>query len=211
MSRPARQDTRGLSEHWMQVCAAVGALACAMAAAGEPPPAGSLPVDLFEGPVQTGEHSAVSYQGESLVSSQFAQVRKGRVLVQDMRGFGGGWGGNAQLFFAAEDTGSRLVLQIPAPGSARYAVDLYLTRAPDYGQLRLELEHGKGAVVFDGYSPRVEPAGKLRLGEAAADEGALVLDIRVTGRHRKSTGYVAGIDRIALVPVAPARQGAPPP
>lgn len=183
-------------------CATLG-LGAAVSAGVQPPPAGSMPGHLFEGPVRTGEQAALSFEGESFVDTRLLHARDGRVIAQGMSVFGSAWSGNAQLFFAARGRGSRLVMELPASGLAKYAVELHLTRAPDYGRLRINLEGGEKPIDFEGYAPRVERAAILRVGEAMPRDGRLLLDVTVTGRHKKSRGHLAGIDRIVLVPVTP--------
>jgi len=162
-----------------------------------------MPAHLFEGPPITAERAAIVAQGEDLVRANLSHARKGHVAVQEMSGFGQGWGGNAQLFFAAQGKCARLVLDTYTAGPAVHTVDIYLTQAPDYGKLSLRLEGGGKPVAFDGYAPAVRPSGPLRLGTAVPDRGRLTIDLRVTGRHRKSTGYFAGVDRIVLTPAGP--------
>ncbi len=183
------------------ICVTALGLVAAAVAYAQSPSAGSIPAHLFEGPVRTGERAAVSYEGESLAGTRFVHARDGGVIAQDMKAFGAGWSGNAQLFFAARRKGSRLVIELPTLGPAKYGVDVYLTRAPDYGRLRIGLEAAEKPIDFDGYAPRVEPADRLRVGEMVPHEGRLLLDVKVIGRHRRSRGHLAGIDRIVLVPL----------
>jgi len=184
-----------------RICVTALGLVAAAVACAQSASADSMPAHLFEGPVRTGERAALSYEGESLAGTRFAHARQGGVIAQDMRAFGAGWSGNAQLFFAARGEGSRLVIELPTLGPAKYGVDVYLTRAPDYGRLRLGLEAAEKPIDFDGYAPRVERADRLRVGEMVPHEGRLLLDVKVIGRHRRSRGHLAGIDRIVLVPL----------
>jgi hypothetical protein len=94
------------------------------------------------------------------------------------------------------------VTELPTLGPAKYGAEVYLTRAPDYGRLRIGLEAAEKPIDFDGYAPRVERADKLRVGEMLPHDGRLLLDVRVIGRHRRYRGHLAGIDRIVLVPLA---------
>lgn len=203
IQHPPRRVSHGRASCLAAVCITTLGLACAVAAYAWSSSADSLPAHLFEGPVRTGEQAAVSYEGESFADSRLAHARDGRAIAQDMSAFGSEWSGNAQLFFAARGTGSRLVLELPTLGPAKYEVYLYLTRAPDYGRLRIHLEAGEKPIDFDGYAPRVECAAKLRVSEALPRDGRLLLNVTVTGRHRKSSGDLAGIDRIVLVPLRP--------
>lgn len=165
----------------------------------------SIPAYLFEGPPMTGERAKRVVQGEALVHAGHVHARGGSVSAQEMSSFGSGWQGDAQLFFAAGSKSARLVLELYAIGPAWYSVDVYLTRAPDYGRLALTLEGSGSSTEFDGYAPQVEPARVLHVGSARPDQGPLILDVHVTGRNRKSRGYFAGIDRIVLTP----RRGPP--
>ena len=171
-----------------------------------PPPAAgdanSLPAQVFEGPPITGEKARRVTEGEELVRAGHVHVRAARISTQDMSSFGGGWSGNAQLFLAASGKGARLLLELYTAGPAWHSVDVYFTRAPDYGRLALKLEGGAREMVFDGYAPHVEAAEVLHVGGARPDQGRLLLDVRVTGKNRRSRGYLAGIDRIVLTPRA---------
>lgn len=199
---PPRRVSHGRVSCLAGICITTLGLACAVVACAQSSPAESMPAHLFEGPVRTGEQAAVSYEGESFADSRLAHARGGHAIAQDMRAFGSEWSGNAQLFFAARGRGSRLVLELPTLVPAKYRVDLYLTRAPDYGRLRINLEAGEKPIDFDGYAPGVERAAKLQVGEALSRDGRLLLDVTVIGRHRESRGYLAGIDRIVLVPLS---------
>ena len=160
----------------------------------------SLPAYLFEGPVRTAEQSALRYEAESLLEN-FASAHGGRMQSQDMRGFGAGWSGDRQLFWAARRPGASLVLTVPVLADARYGIDLWLTRAPDYGRLTFRVDGESMTATFDGYAAQVEPGQPLRIGIAALRTGRHSITIRVSGRNRASTGYYAGIDRLALVPL----------
>lgn len=199
----ARRVIDGRVSRLAGICITTLGLACAAVAYAQSSPADSMPAHLFEGPVRTGERAALSYEAESFADGRLAHAREGRMIAQDMRAYGSEWSGNAQLFFAARGRGSHLLMELPALGPAKYRVDVYLTRAPDYGRLRIGLGSGEKAIDFEGYAPGVERAERLRVGEMASQDGRLLLDVTVTGRHRRSRGHLAGIDRIVIVPLAP--------
>jgi hypothetical protein len=153
----------------------------------------------FEGPVLAGERAGISYQAEALIGSR-ARAGQGEDLVaQDMAGFGDGWSHDAQLFWPASGVGSRLELMVPVLTEARYAVDLYLTRAPDYGTLAFDVGGEAMPVFYDGYAAQVEPGGPLRIGILALPLGETTIGLTVTGRNAASSGFLAGIDRVVLV------------
>lgn len=176
-----------------------GLLQVALAAAPETS-SGSLPAYLFEGPARTVEQSTLRYEAESLLEN-FASARGGRLQSQDMRGFGAGWSDDRQLFWAARRRGATLILTVPVLTDARYGIDLWLTRAPDFGRLTFQIDGESLAEVFDGYATRVETGQPLRIGIAALRTGQHTITIRVSGRNPASKGYYAGIDCIVLVPL----------
>jgi len=56
------------------------------------------------------------------------------------------------------------------------------------------------SVTFDGYALQVEPAGAAPTGLRMLQGREALIHVRVNGRNAKSTGCLAGIDRIVLVP-----------
>lgn len=165
--------------------------------AAAPPGQEALPAHLFEGPIR--KPVSIAYQAEELIALGVVTGPGEAPVAQDMTSFGAGWSGNAQLFWPAKGVGSRIVFKIPILVDARYEVDAYLTRAPDYGILQFEVGGEKLPVVFDGYAPRVEPSGKVHLGTVALETAKGSVAVRVIGRNEASSGYFAGIDRIALL------------
>jgi hypothetical protein len=56
------------------------------------------------------------------------------------------------------------------------------------------------SVTFDGYAPKVEPVGTVRIGPLVLQGRDALIHVRANGRNAKSTGSLAGIDRIVPVP-----------
>ena len=115
-----------------------------------------------------------------------------------------GWSGGEQLFWNGAAPGASLELVFNVPASARYVVELHLTRAPDYGQLRFEVDSQGGSTTFDGFDPGVVPSGPVQLGTFTLAAGTRNIRVTIIGRHARSSGYFAGIDSLRLVPVATA-------
>lgn len=130
-------------------------------------------------------------EGESLLST--AEASEGSFGPQEMSGFGAGWGGHAQLFWAAPRPGAQLRLrpELPAPGF--YEVTVFLTVAPDFGILEISL--GPVAASFDGYADHVD-LRLLALGALDLAAGGQQLTLKVTGKGAGSTGHYVGMDRI---------------
>lgn len=152
------------------------------------------------------------FEGERLAAT--ARAGAGRVTTQDMTGFGGGWSGGGQLLWAGGSPGAALELAISVTQPAEYAIDMDFTRAPDYARVSVDIDGASGA-AFDGYGSSVLPPSTLHAGSYFLAAGSHALRVRIDGKHPQSTGYLVGLDRIELSPVAseanPTRRAGEPP
>ncbi|MCB1598035.1 MAG: hypothetical protein KDI87_10010 [Gammaproteobacteria bacterium] len=151
----------------------------------------------------TGPATQMEIEGESFVTSGATTVNGGQARVQQMAGFGSGWSGGAQLFWSGGATGAVLDLFVDVPAASKYAVEIYMTRAPDYGQLQFEIDGNKSTVPFDGMAPQVMTSGPVQLGTFALQAGKRQLSLMITGKHAQATGYYVGIDKLRLYPAGP--------
>lgn len=147
----------------------------------------------------------VTVEAEALLRSGRVQVSGGRADAQTMQGFGSGWSGHEQLFWSGGAPGSVLELAFDLPADGRYSVEMNLTRAPDYGLLRFELDGEPGGEGFDGFDPGVVTSGPVALGTFTLSVGTHRVRVTIAGKSRQSSGYFAGIDSLRLVPVTAAR------
>lgn len=152
-------------------------------------------------PPARGAASPISIEAEALVKAGKASVNGGKVSAQPMAGFGSGWSSNAQLFWSGGAVGAvlDLVIDVPAPGT--YGVELYLTRAPDYGNLKVEVDGKSTPAVFTGYAATVSPGGPLMVGRFPLQPGPRRVSFMIVGKAQQSSGYFAGIDQVKLYPV----------
>ncbi len=134
------------------------------------------------------------FEAEALLGR--AKVSQGRVMRQEMRGFGRGFGGDAQLFWTDARDGARLELPLQVPRRATYELVLHLTQAPDYGIVRIGVE-GKELATADLYGPAVRPAPGVRA-RVALQPGERTVVFLLAGKNRASSGTKIGIDRIVL-------------
>lgn len=162
----------------------------------EPKTGQILPWKLF------GGKGPVEIEAEERVSKKKFQVAGGRVAIQSMQSFGSDWSGGAQLFWSGGAPGAVLDLEVPVPRDGRYTVELYLTRAPDYGDLEIEVDGKPAETKFVGYGPVVGLGGAVVLGNFQLAAGARRISLMIAGKAEQSTGYFAGIDRIRLLPIA---------
>jgi len=160
---------------------------------GNPPPLPPTPV----GPAQ----ALRIVEAEYLFNSQHFQVSGGRVGVQPMARFGSGWSGNAQLLWMDGSVGSVLDLIVDFPVGATYKVELYMTRAPDYGNFQVKVDGKPSSVPFMGFSPKVGPAGAYNTGNFWFAPGPRRVSLLITGKYPQSQGYLVGIDRVVFTRV----------
>ena len=136
-----------------------------------------------------------SVEGESLVAS--AQTSGGELIVQDMSQFGTSWSGGSQLAWSPGQIGAQLRLAPAVAAAGRYQVIVVWTQAPDYGNLQVSLD-GAPVVPLDGYAPAIGRQRRLRPPFDLA-AGTHELLFAVSGKDARSTGLLAGINRVDFI------------
>ncbi len=145
----------------------------------------------------------IEVEGEALVRAGAFQVAGGQVRVQPMASFGGGWSGGEQLFWSGGAVGAVLDLLVDVPAASKYALEIYMTRAPDYGQVRFEIDGKTRDVPLDGMAAQVFPTGPQQLGTFALQPGTRRISLMIIGKHPQATNYFVGIDKLRLYPAGP--------
>jgi hypothetical protein len=145
------------------------------------------------------------YEGEALATSGKILVSGGKVVPQPMSAFGQGWSGNAQLLWTGGQPGAVLDLILDVPVGALYAVELHMTRAPDFGQMRIQVDGKDVTATFDGYGPTVAPSGPVQVGSFNLGPGPRKVSFMIVGKNANATGFLAGVDFIRLSRPAPAQ------
>ena len=87
------------------------------------------------------------------------------------------------------------------PATAEYQLEIYFTRAPDYGQVQVAIDGKPVGSVFDGFYHEVAPAGQLAVGNVDLRQGTHRLRFTSVGKNERSTGWHMGVDCLELVPV----------
>jgi hypothetical protein len=149
-------------------------------------------------PRLTAPAPSLSVEAESLAGA--AQVTQGKAVPQDMRPFGAGWSGDAQLFWGGAQIGSELRVLFPSNATGRYEVYLHFTKAPDFAFVQASFD-GAPPVSFNGYATMVSRDRAL-LGMRDLTPGTHELLIKVTMKDGASKGLNVGLDRIEFVPVS---------
>jgi hypothetical protein len=119
--------------------------------------------------------------------------------VQPMGSYDGKWSNDNQLWLtpAAPMT---IPMGIPPAGptdAGKLKLEIWYTAAPDYGTCELWV-NGQKAAAWDGFAPSVQR--KKTKGSLEIKEGENKVELRVTGKNEKSTGYLAGIDCFRVKP-----------
>ncbi|MEY2929668.1 MAG: hypothetical protein RL033_417, partial [Pseudomonadota bacterium] len=144
-------------------------------------------------------HPAEALQAEHL---ELVDQRGGRCFPQAMDPFdAGNWSEGRQLFCGAPGPQS-VTLKLPVEHSGLQRLELYATRAPDFGIVEVYLD-GVRLGAFDAWSLGVLASGAIPLGERMLRAGTHELSFVVRAKNPASTGFQLGIDAITLLPLAP--------
>ena len=120
---------------------------------------------------------------------------------QGLGGFGGSqWSGDTQLFFTPPAKGAYVTLEVSVAQAGRYDLDVYYTKAVDYGIVQLSLDGKAIGQPFDGFNNGVVPSGKIAYGTVELAAGKHQLKFELIGKNPAATGFYAGIDCLTLTP-----------
>lgn len=140
-------------------------------------------------------------EGEALAPTALASA--GSIEVQPMQGFGGQWGGGAQLFWRAPAPVNEpirnwpnLRLRFEVEVEQPYELTLLHTVAPDYGKFRVFLD-GKIVADVDGWAPQVDVRERA-LGEQVLAVRSHEMILTVFDRNPSSQGWYVGVDALRL-------------
>jgi hypothetical protein len=126
--------------------------------------------------------------------------RKAGGRTQDMKAWCRSlWSGGAQLFCQGE-VGGEIVFELPRREPGGYHVNLFATRAPDYGIIRVEAGGRPIGGVIDLHGPAVMPSGRIPLGRVVIGEKAFELTVKVEGKNGESGGFKFGLDCLEMIP-----------
>jgi hypothetical protein len=115
----------------------------------------------------------------------------------------GQWSGEAQLWGRPEKKGEWVDLELPVAAEGAYRVQVYLTKARDYGVVQFHLDGKPVGKPFDGFEPeKVLHSGAIDLGMVELKKGTATLRIEVVATNEKSVGtrYMWGLDCVMLKP-----------
>ncbi len=160
-------------------------------------------------PVPVGRRSGYYIEPRSYTERDAIEGEQLRVLEttrgvaerQELFNYDGDWSGDAQLFWGGGRPGDRLTLALPVPKAGKYAIEVRLTKANDYGIVRFMLDGKKIGDTFDQYYPSVTPGGTLSLGTHRLSQGDHKLFVAIVGANQAAgDSYLFGLDWIKIRP-----------
>jgi WD40 repeat protein len=129
------------------------------------------------------------------------EVTKCTVGLQSMNPWGAEkWSNGHQLFCGAAKGGS-VGLEVAAPAKGDYRLDIYFTKAPDFGTVEVSIDGSTVGKPFDGFNPAVIPSGKIAFGTVTLEKGPHWVRFTAVDKNPKSSNYFMGIDCLKLDPL----------
>ena len=126
--------------------------------------------------------------------------------LQPSSGFrGGNWSKDGHMFAHGTADGDWIEFRLPVPEPGRYALELFLTKAADYGIVAVSV-NGARLGTFDLWSGRgVVPTGALKLGDVELSGSEDVLRVAIEGNNPNASPpfFQFGIDGIRIGEPAP--------
>ena len=137
-------------------------------------------------------------EGETLP----AKASAGKASPQAMGNFSEGrWSGDRHLFWTGGKPGDTLTVTFPVKDAGRRKVHAVLTKAPDYGQVRLTINGAAASTVeLDLYDAKVTNTEEILLGEFDLKAGEQKLEITISGANPKAKPdrWFAALDYLRL-------------
>ncbi len=144
---------------------------------------------------------ATAWQLEDLA---LTAVENGRCSPQAMDPFGAGnWSAGAQLFCSSQEGPLSVTVELPVAITAHQRLDLYLTRAPDFGVVEVLLDGHPLGAPYDAWAPTVLTSGKIPLATVRLTRGPHTLTFLVRTRNLAATAHNLGLDALTLTSVEP--------
>ncbi len=122
----------------------------------------------------------------------------GEAAVQDLSGHGVGWSGGRHLWWTEGKVGDSLKLVFKAKEAGTCVVTANLTKAVDYGIIRVAINGQEAGKDIDLYNDGVIPF-KTKLGTFSIKKGGNSLVMTIVGTNPKAVKkYMAGLDYLLL-------------
>ncbi len=154
----------------------------------------SSPIDAKTGKVPG------AIEGEAM---KIVEKTGGTAVSQNMGSFKADrWSGNDHLWWTGAKPGDKLALEIPIEQDGTYDVEIVLTRARDYGIVKLSIDDivlDAGVDLYNG--PDVITTGVLTYAKIPLKKGNHRLDLEITGANPDAVkAHMIAVDYLRLVP-----------
>lgn len=116
------------------------------------------------------------------------------IVVQDMTDFGPEWSKGKQLHVKLEEE-QKLELSLVGLEEEKYNIDLYFTKGPSYGKMKV-FQENRLLGEFDGRNDAIFPGGMIHLKNLEVDEGIISLKFVCS-----ETETELGLDAFILNPI----------
>ncbi len=163
-------------------------------------PAAVTPLSVRIASGATARPTLLNIEAEASVDAGQVSVTGGRAGTQPMQPFGSGWSGDSQLFWTGGSVGAALELGVEVPVAGEYAMEVYVTRAPDYADVEVSVNGQPMGYPLSLYSPQVMPPVPAQAGSFALSAGLNTIRFEISGKYQASSGYFMGIDRLRFYP-----------
>ncbi len=122
--------------------------------------------------------------------------------VQNMEGFGANvWSEDNHLFIGNQTVGQYIEFSLNAVKAKKYSINLFVTKAPDFGIFDFSINGKKLLENFDAFSQLVQPSERIKLGKISLSEGMNILRVELKGKSNSSGGYQFGLDFLEVLPI----------
>jgi hypothetical protein len=140
-------------------------------------------------------------EGEAM---KIVEKSGGTASSQDMAGFQADrWSGNQQLWWTGAKPGDRLSLDVPVVADGRYDVDIVLTRARDYGIVKLSIGDTVLDPALDCFHDEVVTTGVLTFPGVPLKQGDSWLTLEITGANQAAVkAFMVAVDYVRVVPAS---------
>ena len=154
----------------------------------------SSPIDAKSGKVPG------AIEGESM---KIVEKTGGTAASQNMGGFKADhWSGDNHLWWTGAKPGDNLALEIPVEQEGIFDVDIVLTRARDYGIVKLSIDDtvlDAGVDLYNG--PEVITTGVLTYAGIPLTQGSHTLNLEIVGANPEAVkSHMVAVDYVRLVP-----------
>jgi WD40 repeat protein len=124
-----------------------------------------------------------------------------RCFLQNMNPWGREKWSNGKQLCCQTEAGGYVELEIGVPQGGVYTLAVSLTRAPNYGRVKVTLDGQRVGTDFDGFAAKITAPSRVLLSRVELDRGSHRLRFTAVGKNPQATDCAMGIDCLELRPV----------